>query len=547
MGQRNNYMIDNDIAYEVLKRQFGWYRNEHSYVFVWNDYNPGQKNRYILEAIALYCYELGRHDEDFRVFITNFFLNAYDRYSKTSAAAHLEHEIFISRTKILNNIRNNYNQLHEFAKFAFEQERNYVEYVLEPMLEEKLTFFNKKMIGELKRAGMTVPKNAQGPFMPLGKMCLRMEDKYSMVYPIAIFSDDDQRVLSILLTYNSDEILIESTVNLLKIDYLEQTLRDYPEAAFVMSDYSPIMTNSYEWQVEVNRKNTFNLSEVAEDDLNRSTIQQMLSDCLEKWKDGLAVFEGVILYHKIAYLYGRLNEFSSFENFVKSKVEMTIGLMADEVELKIGIDLYFIGLSYPNLNDEQFATLEGLYQNGLYFETLDYLLFDQDLLPRKLKKYDLQKQEIYNSEFPDNLLMQTFETFLQQGDDDFEFQSFSVYDRPTNSIVTIKNNSELDYRTQKIIDFGFNLENKDFIKLVTEFFGVDLATRFVEFFTETDDMDLIEDLGDYAANHYTFQRFDEFLSEEIYTNNKLNVVYLDFKRVISRLWLEYANKPRRKL
>ena len=160
MGQRNNYMIDNDIAYEVLKRQFGWYRNEHSYVFVWNDYNPGQKNRYILEAIALYCYELGRHDEDFRVFITNFFLNAYDRYSKTSAAAHLEHEIFISRTKILNNIRNNYNQLHEFAKFAFEQERNYVEYVLEPMLEEKLTFFNKKMIGELKRAGMTVPKNA---------------------------------------------------------------------------------------------------------------------------------------------------------------------------------------------------------------------------------------------------------------------------------------------------------------------------------------------------------------------------------------------------
>ena len=75
-------MIDHKITQQVLIKQFQWYRNEHPYPFLRNDYNAGQKNRYIIEIISLCCQQLENHSLDFRVFITSHFLNAYERYKK---------------------------------------------------------------------------------------------------------------------------------------------------------------------------------------------------------------------------------------------------------------------------------------------------------------------------------------------------------------------------------------------------------------------------------------------------------------------------------
>ena len=118
-------------------------------------------------------------------------------------------------------------------------------------------------------------------------------------------------------------------------------------------------------------------------------VEQKLIDCIGLWKNNQALYEGVELFHKISFLYGRMNQQPEYEEFIKSKVQMTIGLMAEEHEIKIGLGLFSIGLSYPDLSDRQLEQLEILYKDGNYYELIDFLLFDKEILKRKLDKYDV--------------------------------------------------------------------------------------------------------------------------------------------------------------
>ena len=251
-------MIDNKIALKVLIKQFQWYRNEHPFPFVWNDYNAGQKNRYIVEAIALCCQELNKHNLDFRVFVTSFFLNAYDRYKNYDSRLDEDREWGISKKRILDIVRNNYDNYKDFAEHCCEEEKNYVGFVLEPLLEETRKLFNHTFVNELKVAGNKIKDKLNGPFKPLAKFFYQFDDKYVMLYLVAILPENDSKVLSLMLTYNNEKILISSTIHEHQFGFIEDPIKQYPESAFKLSDYKPIWTDSAEWMIEVYKINTFN-------------------------------------------------------------------------------------------------------------------------------------------------------------------------------------------------------------------------------------------------------------------------------------------------
>lgn len=279
--------------------------------------------------------------------------------------------------------------------------------------------------------------------------------------------------------------------------------------------------------------------------MSKKNVEQKLLDCLVQWKENQAVFEGVELFQKISFLYGRLNKQTEYEEFIKSKVQMTIGLMADEQDIKIGLGLFSIGMSYPNLSDRQFEQLETLYKDGNYYDIIDFLLFDQEFLKRKLDKYDIEKRNKINHTFSKGLMDDVFEVFFVQGDDPGSVAgTILVYDRPSNEIIRVLDSRLIDFRTQKIIDFGAILENDKFIEIVSELFSEEIALNFVNWCSEKNGIHLIDDIGYCDVNYDTFKSFEQFLKNNF---NSIAIAdkYLAFQRKISAQWLEHANSIRK--
>ena len=129
---------------------------------------------------------------------------------------------------------------------------------MKPLFEVTRRFFNKTFINELKAAGIIIKDKLNGPFKPLTKIYYHFEDKFDFMYLIAILPENDSKVLSLVLTYNNEKVLISSTINELEFNFIEYPIKLYPDSAFKIADYNPIWTNASEWMVEVNKKNPLN-------------------------------------------------------------------------------------------------------------------------------------------------------------------------------------------------------------------------------------------------------------------------------------------------
>lgn len=138
----------------------------------------------------------------------------------------------------------------------------------------------------------------------------------------------------------------------------------------------------------------------------------------------------------ISYLYGK----TGAEDELMALLRMNSHILFDVDEDVIELSQFFllIGMKFPDLNNAELNRLEELYNDTRYCGLIDELLFDKDLLPRKISGITRDDLERRNDSFPDKLLDAVFLAFVRNSNqyEDNEDTVWQIYDRRNNCIIS---------------------------------------------------------------------------------------------------------------
>ena len=101
----------------------------------------------------------------------------------------------------------------------------------------------------------------------------------------------------------------------------------------------------------------------------------------------------------ISYLYGKTDA----DDELMALLRMNSHILFDVDEDVQELSKFFlsIGMKFPYLNNAELNKLEALYNDTRYCILIDDLLYDKDLLPRKIKGITREEFERRNDTFPD--------------------------------------------------------------------------------------------------------------------------------------------------
>jgi hypothetical protein len=252
-----------------------------------------------------------------------------------------------------------------------------------------------------------------------------------------------------------------------------------------------------------------------------------------KWKD-TAMYEIPTLYHKISYYYGMLKDKAGFEHFVKEECQVVIGMMATDKELSIGLNLFIAGMNYPHLSSDDLMLMDELFSDENYYELMESIIIDEDLLPRPIKKFDKSILKVNFSNFSDDLLDEVYTSFLENNKN-INWYDINVYDRPSNSVIVVDSEDEVKDKTQYIIDFSLR-----FSEMLNQLNDV-LGQVFVDDFCSRigEESGMLEQPQYYSAGEYAFTILEELI--QLKSDEDINAKYLLFARKLSNEWLEKIN------
>lgn len=138
----------------------------------------------------------------------------------------------------------------------------------------------------------------------------------------------------------------------------------------------------------------------------------------------------------ISYLYGK----TGAEDELMALLRMNSHILFDVDEDVIELSQFFllIGMKFPDLNNAELNRLEELYNDTRYCGLIDELLFDKDLLPRKISGITRDDLERRNESFPDKLLDDVFQAFVRNSNqyEDDEDTIWQIYDRRNNCVIS---------------------------------------------------------------------------------------------------------------
>ena len=252
-----------------------------------------------------------------------------------------------------------------------------------------------------------------------------------------------------------------------------------------------------------------------------------------KWKD-TAMYEIPTLYYKISYYYGMLKDKAGFEHFVKEECQVVIGMMATEKELTIGLNLFIAGIHYPHLTADDLIVMDELFSDENYYELMESILIDEDLLPRPIKKFDKSILKVNHSNFSNDLLDEVYTAFLENNKN-INWYDINVYDRPSNSIKVVDSEDEVKDKTQYIIDFS--LRFSEMLYQLNNYLGQVFVDDFCSRISKESGM--LEQPQYYSAGEYEFTILEELI--ELKSDEDTNAKYLLFARKLSNDWLEKIN------
>ena len=266
---------------------------------------------------------------------------------------------------------------------------------------------------------------------------------------------------------------------------------------------------------------------------DNQNFNELIDFYMLKWKD-TAMSQIPTLYHKISYYYGMLKDKAGFEHFVKKECQVVIGMMATDKELSIGLNLFIAGMNYPHLNSDDLIVMDELFSDENYYELMESILIDEDLLPRPIKKFDKSILKVNHSNFSDDLLDEVYTAFLENNKN-INWYDINVYDRPSNSVLVVDSEDEVKDKTQYIIDFS--LRFSEMLKQLNDVLGQVFVDVFCSRISEESGM--LEQSQYYSAGEYAFTILEELI--QLKSDEDIKAKYLLFTRKLSNEWLEKIN------
>ena len=178
----------------------------------------------------------------------------------------------------------------------------------------------------------------------------------------------------------------------------------------------------------------------------------------------------------ISYLYGKTGAEDEFMALLRMNSHLLFDVDEDARELSQFFLL--IGMKFPDLDNAELNRLEKLYNDTRYCGLVDELLFDKELLPRKITGITRDDLERRNDSFPDRLLDDVFRAFVRNSNqyDDNEDTVWQIYDKRNNCIIS-KPYKELG--SGEIIADG-TIDSFIFYNLIEEKYGKDYLDFFVQ-------------------------------------------------------------------
>ena len=178
----------------------------------------------------------------------------------------------------------------------------------------------------------------------------------------------------------------------------------------------------------------------------------------------------------ISYLYGKTDADDEFMALLRMNSHLLFDVDEDVRELSQFFLL--IGMKFPNLDNGDVNRLEELYNNTRYCLLVDDLLFDKDLLPRKIKGITRDDLDRRNDTFPDRLLDDVFQAFVRNSNqyEDAEDTVWQIYDRRNNCVIS---KPYKEKGAGEIIADG-TIDTFIFFNLIEEKYGKEYLDFFVQ-------------------------------------------------------------------
>lgn len=144
------------------------------------------------------------------------------------------------------------------------------------------------------------------------------------------------------------------------------------------------------------------------------------------------------IFPEICYYFGRLNRQNEISDFFKGKECYVREIPKWSIDL--GKALLGIGQKFPNLNEFEVSFLEKGYSNVRTYPLFDIIMFDCELLPRKIMRLNSDILNIRNSDFTRDLLILIYDCFIANNNIEAENtgEDVYVYSRTNNSVTQKK-------------------------------------------------------------------------------------------------------------
>lgn len=238
----------------------------------------------------------------------------------------------------------------------------------------------------------------------------------------------------------------------------------------------------------------------------------------------------------ISYLYGK----TGAEDELMALLRMNSILLFDVDEDVQELSKFFlsIGMRFPYLRNAELDKLEALYNDTRYCLLVDDLLFDKELLPRKIKGITREELERRNNTFPDRLLDDVFQAFVRNSNqyDDDEDTIWQIYDRRNNCVISkpYKEKGAGEIIADGTIDafVFFNLIEEKYDKEYLDFF----VQKIKDLRYKSYDIELSEFRG-YKDIWIDFKHLMAFAKMKTNNENRL----LEIKRLIALAFLLKCN------
>lgn len=236
-------------------------------------------------------------------------------------------------------------------------------------------------------------------------------------------------------------------------------------------------------------------------------------------------------FPELCYYYGRLQKGEELQKFIDENVAFL--LMLPESCKKLAHNLVNIGYKFPYLSEFEIKYLENKYCDSKTFELFDIIMFDENYLPRRIKKFDKTLLDKVNTDFSRDFLLHIYKSFSENEELGDCTDKLFVYDRVNNRII------RKDYEKLGLAEYCIMqpIHSNDFWKLVNEHYGETCANTFIKQLYGNDNLE------DYKTS--TYYLLSSISIEEVaedYFNNSLLVD--DLKAHIALFWLKKINSQK---